>query len=226
VVREFAEALHRVVLDRQPELVLEVGMAIGATALAATGALEENGHGRMISIDPFQSTEWRNIGVLNVRRACLAHRHEVIEESDFIALPALLAAGARVDIAYIDGRHTFEHALLDFFYVDKMMPVGGIVGFNDCDWPAVLPTLYFLEQHRSYKRVDVGIPPLYAARNDLFRQYERAERKLPSSLRVGRFRPIAAMIGRRRDDRYYEKLSEWEAPERLTTRWLRVAARL
>lgn len=32
------------------------------------------------------------------------------------------------------GWHTFDHTLLAWWYVDKMLPAGGIVGFNDCDW--------------------------------------------------------------------------------------------
>jgi len=67
-------------------------------------------------------------------KASLSDRHELIEEYDYDALPRLRASGLRVDFAYLDGWHTFDHTLLAWWYVDKMLPAGGIVGFNDCDW--------------------------------------------------------------------------------------------
>jgi predicted O-methyltransferase YrrM len=221
VVRENAEALFNVVRSRKPKVVLEVGMAYGATALAATAALEANGIGRMISIDPFQSSEWNNIGVLNMERAGLAHLHELIEAFDYEALPRLLADDTTIGVAYIDGLHSFEYALLDFFYVDKMMPIGGVVGFNDCDWVAVLPTLRFVEHHRKYLQLDVGLSPRYGNRNELAHQYRRIERHLPTAAQLSRFTPIARALGRRCEDRYYEKLGDWEPPEGWTASRLR-----
>jgi len=51
--------------------------------------------------------------------------HELVEDFDYYALPRLLANGCRADFAYIDGWHTFDHAMLDFWFIDKMMNIGG-----------------------------------------------------------------------------------------------------
>lgn len=213
VIREYAEALYGLVLRERPAVVLEVGMAYGATSMAAAAALEELGAGRVISIDPFQSTQWENIGVLNVERAGLAHRHELLDESDYVALPRLLAEGLVVDVAYIDGLHSLDYALLDFFYVDKTLRVGGVVGFNDCDWPTVKPTLRFVERFRDYEHVDVGLPALYSPRNQMFEQYARVERHLPPRIQPSRLGPVERAIGSRREDRYFRKVSTWEPDE-------------
>src|SRR4051812_28540608 len=61
VTAEFANALYALVRRERPEFVLEVGLAQGATALAIAAALEENGLGRLVSIDPFQQTEWQGV---------------------------------------------------------------------------------------------------------------------------------------------------------------------
>lgn len=209
VVPESANALYRLVRERKPELVLEIGMAHGATALAVVTALSENGSGRLVSIDPFQSTDWRSAGLVAIERAELSGLHELVEEPDYVALPRLLDEwGRSVDVAYIDGLHSFEYVLLDFFYVDRLLKVGGVVGFNDCDWPAVMPTLRFVRNHRHYAPVDVGLAPAYGTRNGAARLYLRAEAKSPvrpSSLRI-----LARALGRRREDRYFEKLDLWE----------------
>src|SRR5712691_73454 len=54
VAPEFANALYALVKRERPELVLEIGLAHGATALSIATALQKNGFGRLVSIDPFQ----------------------------------------------------------------------------------------------------------------------------------------------------------------------------
>jgi hypothetical protein len=125
-----------------------------------------------------------------------------------------------VDLAYIDGFHSYEYALLDLFYIDRMLRVGGVVGFNDCDWPAVIPTLHFVQKHRHYEAVDVGLRPAYGTRNETVRKYLRAEaRLLPPSARPSRVRPLARLLGRRREDRYFRKNDTWEPAEGWMPRW-------
>jgi predicted O-methyltransferase YrrM len=215
VTPEFANALYELVRREAPEVVLEIGMAHGATALSIATALAENGSGRLISVDPFQRTEWRGVGVTAIEKAGLTHLHELIEEPDYFALPHLLERlEGGVDLAYIDGLHSREYVLLDFFYVDRLLRTDGIVGFNDCDWPSVIPTLRFLRRHRKYERVDVGLPPRYGTRNGLIRSVYRAEAHfLPPRVRPSELRPIARLMGRRRDDAYFRKLATWEPPE-------------
>lgn len=214
VVREFAEALHNLVLRERPSTVVEIGMAQGVTTLAIASALDTNGSGRMIAIDPFQSTDWHGAGIAGIERAGLDHVVEVVEEPDYIALPRLLASGLSVDLAYIDGRHSLEYAMLDVFYIDRMLRTGGVVGFNDSDWPPILRTIHFLERHRHYDRIDVGLPALWGERNRLTHLYMRVEHRVfGQGRRPSQLRPIGRMVGRRRDDRYYRKQDSYEPPE-------------
>lgn len=70
-----------------------------------------------------------------------------------------------MDLGYIDGCHDFDHAFIDFFYLDRMIPAGGILGFNDAGWPTVFKVIRYLQKHREYKEMDVGLKPDYSARN-------------------------------------------------------------
>lgn len=194
----FAEALYRTVLARRPGLAVEVGMAMGASTLAILTALDEiGGNGRLISIDPYQAA-YKSCGLAAVRRAGLAARHEHITQPDFLALPQLLAAGTQVDLAYIDGNHTFDFVLLDFWYLDRMIPVGGVVAFNDCAMPAIHKVIKFLLTHRRYAELDVGLGTSYVGYTHVRRVIRRLTGAAPQSF----YRNFA--------DRYFEKKEEWE----------------
>ena len=51
--------------------------------------------------------------------------------------PKLLARNEKIDFAFLDGQHTFDYVLVDFFYVDKILSVGGIIVFDDLQYPSV-----------------------------------------------------------------------------------------
>jgi predicted O-methyltransferase YrrM len=188
---ECSEALYRTVLEKRPELSVEVGLGYGVSTLSLLTALEETGQGgRLISIDPRQSISWHSIGSNNVKKANLTARHQVIEAPDYLALPELIKEGIRIDFAYIDGWHTFDYALLDFFYLDKMLKPGGVCALNDCDWFAITKVIRFITTHRRYREIDVGLPP-------------RLSWSLPG-------REKSPWPRLKKKDRYFEKLEDWE----------------
>ncbi len=83
---ELIEPLYRTVRERQPDVAVEVGMAFGMSSLAILSALNANGRGRLISIDPFQSSQWHGAGVAAVARSGFASRHTLIEAMDHLVL--------------------------------------------------------------------------------------------------------------------------------------------
>ena len=195
---ESSEALYGVVMRARARVVLEVGMACGVSSLAILTALGDLGeHGRLISIDPHQSTQWRRCGVTAVERAGLGDRHRLIEEASQLALPRLLAEETRVQVAYIDGWHTFDYAFLDFWYADQMLAVAGVVGFNDCGLPSIEKVIRFVLSHRKYQEIQVGLPIRYTGGGN------RLQTILPRSIRPS---------SRQSQDRYFEKREDWEPP--------------
>lgn len=195
--KAYAEALFGVVTRERPLVALEVGMAFGTSALAILTAMKESGHGRLISIDPAQTSGWNNSGVAAVAKAGLSGLHELIEDYDYKALPKLLDAGTAVDFAYIDGWHTFDYTLLDWWYIDRMLPVGGVVAFNDCNWPAVDRAIRFMLSHRRYAEIDVGLPVTLSRKESLTK-------------RIGRMLTGEPDQRRRTEDRYFRKIEDWE----------------
>jgi predicted O-methyltransferase YrrM len=194
---ESAEALYGVVMRVRARVVL-VGMACGVSSLAILTALRDLGEdGRLISIDPHQTTQWRRCGVTAVERAGLGEHHRLIEEASQLALPRLLAEETRAQVAYIDGWHTFDYAFLDFWYADRMLSVGGVVGFNDCGLPAIEKVIRFVLSHRKYQEIQVGLPIKYTGGGN------RLQTILPRSIRPS---------SRQAQERYFEKREDWEPP--------------
>jgi predicted O-methyltransferase YrrM len=118
----------------KPRTSLEIGMAYGVSTLYLCEALARQGHQvRHIVMDPFQTQQWRGIGLRNVKEAGYAHMVEFYEDRSEFLLPRLLADGTQLDFAFVDGWHTFDHVMMEFFYLNKMLRVGGVIAFDDAE---------------------------------------------------------------------------------------------
>jgi methyltransferase family protein len=100
-----------------------------------------------------------------VERAGYARHHRHIQARSCDALPHLLAEKVAVQMAYIDGAHDFANCFVDYFYLDKMLDVGGVLSFNDTGWLGVWSTIRYLEHGERYEEIDVGLRRSYAGRN-------------------------------------------------------------
>jgi predicted O-methyltransferase YrrM len=151
------QMLSRLIAQRKPKISLEVGLAFGISALFICEALTDaTAHPRHIVIDPAQNAPeyWSGVGLANLERAGYRGFVEFIEKPSQIALPELVAAGQKVDFAFIDGEHLFDHALVDFFFIDQLMNVGGVVVLDDASWPSLRRLARFIASNRNYKVVD------------------------------------------------------------------------
>jgi len=79
----------------------------------------------------------------------------LLEGPSHLMLPGLLERGVKLDLAFIDGWHTFDYTLLDFFYIDKMLRPGGVVLLHDQSWPSKQKVIRFIMTHRRYKELPV-----------------------------------------------------------------------
>jgi predicted O-methyltransferase YrrM len=187
---DYAEVLYNTVKSRRPRRVLEIGMASGISTLSILTALQElDDGGSLVSIDPYQSTLCKNTGVNHVKQAGLQDMHQHFGEFDYVVLPRLLSEGAKFDLIYIDGNHDFEFVILDSFYADLLLPVGGLVGFNDCGWQSVHAAMRHVPPSDRYEEIDVGLKRNYRGRNALVTMQRR-------------------LVGRSSPDRYFRKQSD------------------
>jgi predicted O-methyltransferase YrrM len=159
-----ASEIERLVRELRFTRTLETGMAFGLSTLAICSVHAERGEGSHIAIDPFQSTDWKGVGVLNLRRAGVERLVRVIEAPSDEALPRLRDEGVRIDFGLIDGLHLFDATLVDFFHIDRMLDLGGVVVFHDTWMPAVARAVEFVRANRAYEPVEAGDSGMEALR--------------------------------------------------------------
>jgi predicted O-methyltransferase YrrM len=190
--RELCEFLKNLVVATRAKTTLEVGLAFGLSALSICEGLQEVGGEGHVVIDPHQSTQWQNIGIENVKRAGFTDLIELREKPSHVALPELASEGLRVDFAYIDGWHTFDYALVDFFFVDRMLNVGGVLAVDDCFFTSVHALCRYIATNRAYRvraicECDVPHRPSLAAR--LLQAAARRSAKIRRMLKPNFSRP-------------------------------------
>jgi predicted O-methyltransferase YrrM len=145
------EALQRLIRELRPEVTLEIGCAYGVSALFICEALAEVGGRRHIVIDPHQLTHWKGAGLFTLERAGFASLVEFHALSSHVALPRLETQGTKIGLALIDGWHTFDYAMIDFFYVDRLLRVGGVVMLDDtAAYAAIRKLARYIATHRQY----------------------------------------------------------------------------
>lgn len=133
--------------------VLEVGMANGISAAFITTALQELGgpdKRMLISIDPFQKTQWESQGLKLLKRLGTQGHHKLIQQKSYTALPALLAKHeGTFDMVFIDGWHTFDYTLLDAFYGILLLRRGGVLVVDDALHAGVRACLAYMDSNYS-----------------------------------------------------------------------------
>ena len=130
---------------------LEVGLAYGVSALFICDGLVKQERAHHIAIDPVQHSYWRDIGVHNLQQAGYGELFKLYQQQSHIALPQLLEAETQVDFAFIDGQHTFDFVLVDFFYIDHLLRVGGVVALDDTNMPSIRRVCRFIAANRNYR---------------------------------------------------------------------------
>ena len=145
VTRAEAELLFDLLKDLRPQTTLEVGLGYGFSALVICEAANPRRH---IVIDPHQTHYWGGKGLSRLREA--GHSIEFYESTSFETLPELLKGGCLFDFAFVDGWHTFDYVFVDFFYIDKMLRDGGVIMFDDADWPSIRPVLRYIVTNLDY----------------------------------------------------------------------------
>lgn len=147
-----AEARHLCELVRRerPVASLEVGMAFGLSTLAICQALRDAGVGHHIVVDPNQTRDYGAAGLYHLERAGLRNLVDFYEESSHRVLPRLEASGTCLDFAFVDGVHLFDFTLLEFFYIDRMLRVGGLIVFDDLQLPAIRQVVRYAVTNRGY----------------------------------------------------------------------------
>jgi predicted O-methyltransferase YrrM len=170
ISRDECELLYRQIAETRATEAIEVGMAFGISTVCLCDALSRNApktgqHPHLVVMDPTQHTGWQGLGLQQVRSAGFGDLIEFHERTSQTVLPELATRGHRVQFAFIDGWHTFDHALIDFFYVDQIMEIGGVIVFDDVGYPAINAVVRFVLANRNYELIEALEQPRTSAWN-------------------------------------------------------------
>jgi predicted O-methyltransferase YrrM len=181
IPRDECELLYRQVAATRATEAIEVGMGFGISALCLCDALSKapsqtakRPHLVIIDLENWGP----GIGLQQVRSAGFGDMVEFHHGASQAVLPQLAAKGYRVQFAFIDGRHTFDHALIDFFYVDQLMENGGVVVFDDVGFQAINAVVRFVLANRNYELVETLEYPRTGVGNRGKRLVKRLLRRL------------------------------------------------
>lgn len=174
--------LYDIIRQHGCKKTLEVGCAMGISSLYICAALEGIEDANHTIIDPMQTSDWGRMGVTQLNEAGVTC-YRLIEEPSEFALPRLAEGGEKFDFCFIDGWHTFDHTLIDFFYIDRMLDVGGIVAIDDITFPGIKKLMRYLLNYPNYRLLG----------NVEWESHRGAKGHLYDGI-VGAFRPVSRLF--------------------------------
>jgi hypothetical protein len=146
--QEEGSFLYNLVFDKNLHKCLEIGMANGISSIYICTALKKLGLGILVSIDPFQTTQWKSNGLELIADYKVKTYHKLIQKKSFDALPELLKRNEKTfDLVFIDGWHTFDYTLVDIFFAVLLMKIGGYMIVDDALHPGVQQTLEYINKN-------------------------------------------------------------------------------
>lgn len=148
--KDQCEYLQNIIRDNNFKKSLEIGFAFGISTLAITEAIVNNGGSHLV-IDKFQNSDWNGDGIDLINQAGYTEKIEFYEEFCYIILPSLLEKERKFDFAYIDSTKQFDWILVNFFYIDKLLEINGIIVFDDVSFPSIRKLLRYISQFPNYK---------------------------------------------------------------------------
>ncbi|MET1255422.1 SDR family NAD(P)-dependent oxidoreductase [Aliikangiella maris] len=146
--------LYQIIVENQCQRSLEIGLAFGLSALFICQAHHVKGGGEHTAVDPCQSVEFESIGIDQVNKAGLSQYFNLLEAKDYDILPELVKQQQKYDFIFIDGLHMHDYVVIDYFYSDLLLEVGGIMAFDDCHAPGVSSAVAYLEENRNYRLLE------------------------------------------------------------------------
>lgn len=147
-----ADVLRDWLAAERPRVVIEIGLAYGASALAVAEALIASGATDpvYVIIDPFQDqfddVGWNLLQSVGLSRFCSLER-----DRSQLALARLTSDGFVADAAFVDGSHMFHNVFVDLYFLSELVRPGGLIVLDDCSWPTVDTAVSYFELNADWQ---------------------------------------------------------------------------
>lgn len=150
-----ARTLQRLVKESGAKQTLEIGLALGSSAVAIAEVLEKDGKDvHHIALDPFQ-TDFGNVALAELERLKLDHLVEFRAEPSEEFLPTMVKSKRRFDLIFDDGSRTIGQKVTNTFFADRCLRDGGVLVFHDAFIPSAAASVRYLLRERGYELISL-----------------------------------------------------------------------
>jgi predicted O-methyltransferase YrrM len=153
------DVLRDLLIGERAQVVIEIGLAYGSSALAIGEALLTTGHphAKHVIIDAYQD-RFLNVGWEFVEAAGLAGLARLMAERSQLALARLVEQEFVADAAFVDGSHIFHNVFVDLYFLREIVRPGGLIVLDDCDWASVATAVRYFELNTAWTPHPIGTP--------------------------------------------------------------------
>jgi hypothetical protein len=112
---------------------------------------------KLISVDPNQIKEYKNIGIDNLKNLNLLKYHKLVDDYSFIYMQKLIDKNKFYDIIFINEWVSYDYALTDIFNSLKILNTGGyliIDGLLNIDIHKI--TDFIDNNYKTFKKINMG----------------------------------------------------------------------
>ncbi len=161
-------ALYHLIREKRPEIVVETGVANGLSSSIILKALDENGEGRLYSVDmPYvvEGEEDEKTGaVIPPGRSSgwavpesLKGRWELILGDTFNETPKVLEKVEKIDIFIHDSDHSYEGMMFEFSLAWRHLRKGGVLLADNIDFSDAFSDFSEAKGLKKYRAGDLGM---------------------------------------------------------------------
>ena len=144
--RAMGEFYTRLVERRRPDVVVEFGAAFGVSGMYWLAGIEANCAGELLSFEP--NAVWARVARENLAR--IGTRFQLTVGTFEEQVDAVLSAGRRIDLAFIDAIHTPEFVIPQLELVVARASPGALIVLDDVNFSAAMSDCW--ERIARYRR--------------------------------------------------------------------------
>lgn len=160
--REECFILADLYLQEKPLKSLDFGLGEGTACIALASVRKHLGlQGKHITLDPFQFTLAKGIGVNELKKYELTDYVEFLEEKSEEFLYSEFHKNQKYDFVFVDGAHDIGHKVVDAFWIDQILNSGGLIVFHDSLFFSTSVAVRYLVEQKNYIVLDVNVDPTW-----------------------------------------------------------------